>query len=180
MWIKIKNNMANIVTSIRFFVAIAILILYFTDAEHWLWRCLGLFAFGSLTDVIDGFVARRFKCVSNLGKLLDPLCDKCMMLAMLLVLALGNYIYMWIFVALAAKELIMVIGALLFANKNIVVMSNWYGKLSTFLFTVAVIMSVFGWRPYCDWALAVAVVWAFITMLQYGIYYYKQLKRQPV
>lgn len=176
MWEKLKNNLANIITAVRFFVAIAILILYFTDAQNWLWRCLGLFVFGSLTDVIDGFVARRLHCVSNLGKLLDPVCDKSMMLSMMLVLALGNYIYMWVFVALALKELIMVVGAALFFNKNIVVMSNWFGKLSTLTFTVAIVMSVFGLRPYCDWVLAAAVVWTFITMVQYGIYYYKQLK----
>ena len=80
MWNKIKNNSANIITSIRFFVAIAILILYFSNAENWLWRCLGLFIFGSLTDVIDGFVARKCHCVSGFGKLLDPICDKSMML----------------------------------------------------------------------------------------------------
>ena len=176
MWNKIKNNSANMITSIRFFVAIAILILYFSSAENWLWRCLGLFVFGSLTDVIDGFVARKCHCVSGFGKLLDPICDKSMMLSMILVLALGGYIYMWIFIALALKELIMVIGAIFFFNKKIVVMSNWYGKLSTLLFTVAVIMAIFGLQPYSDWILTAAVVWTVITMVQYGVYYFKQLK----
>lgn len=176
MWNKIKNNLANIITSVRFFVAIAILILYFTKAQYWLWRCLALFVLGSLTDVADGFVARKCNCVSSFGKLLDPVCDKSMLLAMMLVLTLGGYIYMWVFIALAAKELVMVLGAIFFFNKKIVVMSNWYGKLSTFMFTVAIIMSVFGWRPYCDWILTAAVIWTLITMVQYGVLYFRQLK----
>lgn len=172
----IKRNIANFITLIRLFVAIAILILYFTEAKNWFWRCIGLFVFGSVTDLFDGYAARKLGCISDFGKLLDPLCDKAMMLSILLVLSLGKYIYMWIFFALAAKELLMVIGSAFFFNKKIVVKSNWYGKLSTGLLTAAIIMAVFSWRPYSDYALTVAVIWTFIAMAQYGILYFKQLK----
>ncbi len=174
----LKNQAANIITAIRLVVAAAILLLYFTDAENWMWRSVGLFIFGSLTDVVDGYVARHFGCVSDLGKLLDPVCDKAMMLAMILVLALGNYIYMWVFIALAAKEAAMVLGSGFFAKKKIVVMANWFGKSATALFTAAVVLAVFELRPYSDWVLAAAVVWTFVAMVQYGILYYKQLKAQ--
>ncbi len=174
----LKKNAANFITAIRFIVAIAILVLYFTNAENWLWRSIALFIFGSLTDVVDGYVARHFGCVSDLGKLLDPVCDKAMMLAMIMVLALGEYIYMWIFIALAAKEAAMVLGSGFFAKKKIVVMANWFGKSATALFTVAVVMAVFELRPYSDWVLAAAVVWTFVAMIQYAILYYKQLKAQ--
>ena len=172
----LKKNAANILTASRFFIAIALLILYFTGAENWFWRCLALFVLGCLTDVIDGTVARKTGSVSDIGKILDPFCDKAMMLCMLLVLALGDYIYMWIFIALAVKEALMIIGSLFFLNKKVVVMSNWYGKSATVLFSISVVLAVFGFRPYSDWALAISVVWTFVAMVQYAILYYKQIK----
>lgn len=171
-----KKNAANILTFARFIVAVFILVLYFCGAENWFWRCLAIFVLGCITDVADGMVARRFGCVSDIGKILDPFCDKAMMLSMLLVLALGGKIYLWVFIALAAKEALMIIGSLFFIGKKIVVMANWYGKSATVLFSISVVLAVCGLRPYSDWALAVSVVWTFVAMVQYAILYYKQLK----
>ncbi len=173
----LRKNIANFITLIRLVVAIAILILYFSNSKNWFWRCIGLFALGSITDLFDGYVARKFNCVSDFGKLLDPLCDKSMMLSMLLVLALGEYIYLWIFLAVALKEVLMIIGSMFFFNKNIVVKSNWYGKLATGLLTASTIMAVCKWRPYSDYALFISVAWTFVAAIQYGILYFRQLKK---
>ncbi len=172
----LRKNIANILTASRFFIAMALLILYFTNSENWFWRCLALFLLGCLTDIFDGIVARKTDSVSNTGKILDPFCDKAMMLCMLLVLALGGYVYMWAFVLLAIKELLMIIGSLFFLNKKIVVMSNWYGKSATILLSFSVVLAVAGLRPFSDWALAVSLMWTFATMVQYATLYYKQIK----
>lgn len=176
MWSKIKGNLANMITAIRLVVAVHILILYFSHSDNWIWRCSALFVFGSVTDMFDGLVARKLGSVSNWGKLFDPVCDKLMLMSMLLVLTLGKYIYKWVFIALAAKELLMMTGAVFLLNKKIVVKSNWFGKLSTFLLTVAVVLSVFRLQPYSDYFFIAAVTWTILTMVQYGVLYFKQLK----
>ena len=163
-------------TAIRFVIAIAILILYFANVENWLWRSLALFVFGCLTDVVDGEIARRTNTVSDLGKLLDPVCDKAMQIAMALVLALGGYVYLWVLIALVAKELLMVLGGMFFLKSKIVVSANWMGKFSTVWFSLAAVLAMFELKPYCDWAFIASVVLAYATLVQYGVKYFTVLK----
>ena len=99
----LKNNIANALTAMRLVIAIYILILYFSNAKNWLWRCAGLFVFALLTDVVDGFVARKFHSVSNVGKLLDPICDKSLMFAMLLVLKFSKNVDLWVLIEYCIK-----------------------------------------------------------------------------
>ena len=163
-------------TGVRFVIAIAMLILFFADAPNWLWRCLALFVFGCLTDVFDGEIARRTNTVSDTGKLLDPFCDKAMQIAMIIVLALGGYVDLWVLIALVAKELLMVLGGMFFLKSKIVVSANWVGKLSTVWFSFAAVLAVFELEPYCDWAFIASVVLTYIALVQYAIKYYKELK----
>ncbi len=172
----IKNNLANMLTAMRMVVAVAMLVLYFSNAKNWLWRCLALFVFGCLTDVVDGTVARLTNSVSDVGKLLDPICDKSMQISMALILTLGGYVYKWVFITLAIKELTMLVGASVFFKKKIIVSSNWVGKISTVWFSFAAGLAIFELKPYCDWAFVVSVILAITAMVQYGIKYIKVLK----
>lgn len=163
-------------TAVRMVIAVAILILYYTNAVNWLWRCLALFVFGCITDMFDGAIARHTNSVSDLGKLLDPICDKSMQVSLCLVLTLGGYIHKWVFIVLAVKEFIMVIGAAIFFKQNIVVSSNWVGKLSTVWFSIAAMLAIFEFEPYCDWAFFVSVVLALTALVQYAVKYIKIFK----
>lgn len=173
----IKSNLANMFTAVRMVIAIAILILYYTNATNWLWRCLALFVFGCVTDMFDGTIARLTHNVSDLGKLLDPICDKSMQVSLCLVLTMSGYIRKWVFIILAIKELIMVVGAAVFFKQNIVVSSNWVGKLSTVWFSVAAVLAIFEFEPYCDWLFFVSVVLAITALVQYAVKYIKIFKR---
>ena len=87
-----------------------------------------------LTDVVDGFVARRFNMVSDLGKVLDPAADKLTQLAVLACL-ISRFKRMSLpCIMLAAKELISGISSALAVKKTGVVLSaEWHGKLTTML-----------------------------------------------
>ena len=74
----------NLITSLRLLLAIPISISIYNGNEG---LALLLFIFAGLSDGIDGYLARRFKWESQFGKLLDPLADKCLILATLLALA---------------------------------------------------------------------------------------------
>lgn len=173
----IKSNLANMFTAVRMVIAIAILILYYTNANNWLWRCLALFVFGCVTDMFDGTIARLTHSVSDLGKLLDPICDKAMQVSLCMVLTMSGYIHKWVFIVLALKEFIMVIGAAIFFKQNIVVSSNWVGKLSTVWFSLAAMLAIFEFDPYCDWAFFISVVLAITALIQYAIKYIKIFKQ---
>ena len=95
-----------------------------------------------LTDVLDGFIARKFNCITNFGKLIDPLADKATQIATLIALTFINIIPYWFLIAVFVKETIMIAGASFLYGKKLVVSSRWYGKLATVIFYIAIVCSL--------------------------------------
>ncbi len=133
------KHIPNILTILRFiFIPI---ILYFIFTGNYV---LGIvfFTISGITDVLDGFIARKFNLVSNFGKLMDPLADKLTQISVLACLVKVNIIPFWILVIVILKELLMVVGASFLYGKDVVVYSKWYGKLATVLFYLAIVISL--------------------------------------
>ena len=96
-----------------------------------------------LTDILDGFIARKFNFITNFGKLIDPLADKATQVSVLASLTFKGVIPLWILLIVFLKEFIMVSGASFLYGKKLVVSSRWYGKLATVLFYIAIVASLF-------------------------------------
>ena len=101
-----------------------------------------VFTISSLTDIIDGYIARNFDAITNVGKLLDPLADKLTQLSMVASLVWAKVISGWILAVLLIKELIMIAGAAFLYGKSVVVYSRWYGKLATVLLYLSIVVSL--------------------------------------
>lgn len=90
------------------------------------------------TDALDGFIARQFNQVSELGMVLDPLVDKIFQITTGICLYIVGRLPLWVPLIMIAKELLLVIGgAVLFNKRDIVVGAQWFGKLTTILLIVA-------------------------------------------
>ena len=100
------------------------------------------FTISSLTDVVDGYIARNFDAITNVGKLLDPLADKLTQLSMIASLVWADVISGLILTVLLVKELIMIAGAAFLYGKSVGVYSRWYGKLATVLLYLSVVVSL--------------------------------------
>ena len=135
---KMFKHVPNILTLSRF--ALIPFIVYFIDAENYLLAFIFL-TISALTDILDGFIARKFNLITNFGKLIDPLADKATQVSILIILTLKNVIPLWILVVVFVKELLMVSGASFLYGKKLVVSSRWYGKLTTVLFYIAIVCS---------------------------------------
>lgn len=129
----------NTLTIIRFLLIP--FILYSVITGNYL-LALVLFTISGITDIADGFIARKFNLISNFGKLMDPLADKLTQISMLTILVITNMIPIWILVIVALKEITMVCGASFLYGKDVVVYSRWYGKLATVLFYLAIVSSL--------------------------------------
>lgn len=104
-------------------------------------------AVGGLSDCVDGYIARRFNQITELGKMLDPLADKLTQAAIAVCIAFKYPIIAPVLIFFIVKEFIMLIGAVVLLKKGArPVAANWYGKLGTILFylsvTVVVIMTL--------------------------------------
>ena len=105
-----------------------------------------IFLAASLTDSLDGYLARKWNQITAFGKLFDPLADKLLLLAVLCCLAKSHIIPWWILILMAVKELLMMAGSMWMLRKNVVVSSNILGKAATVVFIVALTF-VFPWHP---------------------------------
>ena len=134
-----KKNIPNILTMLRF--VLIPFILYFLSIDNYILTFVFLTLSG-ITDVLDGFIARKFNFITDFGKLIDPLADKATQLLTLGALVLQNIIPLWILGLLVLKEFVMIAGASFLYGKELVVSSKWYGKLATVLIYVAIVCSL--------------------------------------
>lgn len=134
-----KKHIPNILTILRF--VLIPFILYFLSIDNYVLTFVFLTLSG-ITDVLDGFIARKFNFITDFGKLIDPLADKATQLLTLGALVLKNIIPLWILGLLVLKEFVMIAGASFLYGKELVVSSKWYGKLATVLIYVAIVCSL--------------------------------------
>ena len=105
------KHIPNILTVARFFLIP--FIIYFIVVDQYI-TALILLTVSGLTDILDGWIARKFNFITNFGKLIDPLADKATQLAVLLTITFKGVIPFWIIIVVALKEAAMIAGASLF------------------------------------------------------------------
>lgn len=133
------KHVPNALTIIRFFLIPFIVI--FALQDNYILAITFLIISG-ITDVADGCIARKYNLITDFGKLMDPLADKCTQVATLIVLVVQNIIPIWILIVVLVKEILLIVGASFLYGKDLVVSSKWYGKISTVLFYVAIFFSM--------------------------------------
>ena len=133
------KHIPNILTVLRFFIIP--FIIYYLVKDEYIYAFIML-AFSGLTDVLDGFIARKFNLITNFGKLIDPLADKLTQIAVLCTLLFKGVIPVWIVVIVLLKEASMICGASFLYGRDLVVSSRWYGKAATVLFYIAIATSL--------------------------------------
>lgn len=170
-----KKNIPNIITFSRIPLA-AIFVMLFMDGREL--QALLVLAIAGATDLVDGFVARRFNLVSDTGKLLDPLADKLLAVSVLAALTLKGYVPLWAAAALAVKELLLVIFSSRLYAMNVVVQANIWGKLATFLIYVAV-FSLFISKGMGTVILYIALGASFAALVQYVARYAGHFANRP-
>lgn len=118
------------------------MILYLTAGENAVQHYIATAIIGvaGITDFLDGYIARRFNQITEIGKLIDPLGDKLMQFAIAVVLVL-RYDYMWALLGVfLIKEIVMLVCDLILITKNMKLNgAKWFGKLSTFVFYIVMV-----------------------------------------
>lgn len=137
---KLKN-IPNILSVIRILLVFVFVWLFFALEKPYV--ALLIFLLAGLTDVVDGYLARRNNWVSNLGKILDPLADKLMQCTVLICLYIRHYIPIWFVIPFFVKELFtLLIGFIVIKRRSVAVVSKWYGKMTVCLFYATIAASI--------------------------------------
>lgn len=88
-----------------------------------------------LSDTVDGYLARKLHQESEIGKILDPLCDKISLAVILGTLLLMNSIPLWVVIIIMARDMLILLGSfIILRRQGLVYKSNLFGKIAGFLF----------------------------------------------
>jgi len=171
----------NVLTMIRMIMIPVFVILFFNGARK---AALAVFIAASLTDLLDGFLARKLNQITDFGKLFDPLADKLMVLTVMVCQGIAGVLPWTAIAVVAVKELIMVIGGMFMLSRDVVVYSNLAGKTAMVFFVASLLLSFFhdelaAWGVQLDIILLwITVGLALIALVLYALGVVKTLKKK--
>ena len=103
------------------------------------WIAVALFVLASLTDFLDGYIARKYNLVSNFGKFMDPLADKLLVSAAMICLVEMGRLPAWVVILIISREFIISGFRLIASDNGIVIAASYWGKFKT-VFQMAMII----------------------------------------
>lgn len=143
---------ANIITMVRICLVPVFVVAIIGPWPEWIgfaeldvykaWIAAGIFVVISCTDWLDGYLARKRNEVTDFGKFMDPLADKILVTAALLVLIELGALPSWVVLLIVAREFIVSGVRMVAASKGEVIAASWYGKFKTVFQMVAIVLFV--------------------------------------
>lgn len=141
------NCAPNIVTYVRIVLSLVFIVLYLLSGEWGFqsvslrWAAFALFVIAAVTDKLDGWMARKYHQVTELGKLLDPIADKILVLSALVIASIFNEIYWWITILFLVREIsITLVRFYVIKRGGKVIPASSAGKYKTLTQTVGISM----------------------------------------
>ena len=142
-------------------------------ANAWqLWTALAIFVFASLTDYVDGYIARKYNQVSDFGKFLDPLADKLLTIAAMTMFCEWGIFPAWALMIVLTREFAVTGLRLVAVGKGNVIAAGWSGKIKTASTMVGLcVMMAFPQIMVTNWVVVGVIV---ATTLYSGVEYFVQ------
>lgn len=158
-------NISNSLSILRIFLIIPMSIALINEN---LLLALFIAILAYTSDLLDGYFARKLNQVTELGKMLDPLADKLLLAAVVIILLFQSKIPLWFGIVLIGRDLLIIIGGLIVKNKiKYVPSSNIIGKLTIAIIGVTIVGIVFK-IPYFDiYGPIISTIFVFISLLVY-------------
>jgi cardiolipin synthase len=169
-----KLTLSNILTVSRLFMLPVIVYMLVRRQNVAAFVVLGL---SLLTDVVDGFLARRFHQESELGKLLDPLCDKISLAVVLTTLVSLRELPLWMAIVVVMRDILILLGSFfVYSHRAYVFKSNILGKITGFLFGALILAYTIRLRTIGIWIMYAAIVFMTATFITYTYRYITIMK----
>ena len=125
-------NLPNKLTMLRVFmipIFVVFMLVDITSFDNWI--ALAIFIIASLTDLLDGKIARKYNLVTNFGKFMDPLADKLLVCSAMICLVEMHVIPAWIVIIIIAREFIISGFRLIASDNGVVIAASYWGKFKT-------------------------------------------------
>ena len=124
-------NLANKITLVRVILVPIFIFVFYLDINNSQFYAALIFIIASMTDALDGYIARSRKLVTNFGKFIDPLADKILTSAALILLSEAGKIPGWVVIIIISREFTITGFRILAASEGITIAASSLGKIKT-------------------------------------------------
>jgi len=169
-------NLPNLLTVLRIMLVPALVVALLGNTAGGDVLAAVVFALASLTDFIDGYLARARDSVTTFGKLMDPLADKLLIVAALISLVSLHRLAAWVAMVIITRELAVTVLRLGATQAGVVIAASMFGKVKTCL-QIAAILAVIAVHGHAVWVDALLYVTVVVTVLS-GLDYFFGLRRR--
>ncbi len=135
-------NLANQITIIRILLIPIFMYFMYSNSDNSSYIALAIFIIASLTDFLDGYIARKYNMVTNLGKFLDPLADKILVISAMIMFVEKGLLPAWVVVVIVFREFTITGFRTIAASEKIVIEASMWGKWKT-TFQMLMIIGLF-------------------------------------
>lgn len=168
-------TLASKITLIRVaFIPLYMLTMYLSGGQTglWMWVSFAVFVIASLTDYVDGHIARKYNQVSDFGKFLDPLADKLLVIAAMAMFCQWGQMPAWALMIVLTREFAVTGLRLVAVGKGKVIAAGWSGKIKTASTMVGLCtMMVFPAVAGLCWTVTGVIL---VTTIYSGVEYFMQ------
>ncbi len=182
---KKKMNLPNKITIFRMITVIAIIVLALLPQGHTFgfWKLeydyrsvsiLVLFILGSVSDFLDGHIARKYNLVTTFGKFMDPIADKLLVNSLFIILTGLGRIHWLVTVIMVGRDIIVDVIRLIMVERGTVIAASKLGKLKTITQMVSLIMVLA--LPGINWVAYITYVAAAVSLISGFDYFWKNKK----
>ena len=168
-------NLPNVLTVLRILLVPVLVVALLDGTAHGDLLAAVVFAIASVTDLIDGYLARSRNWVTTFGKLMDPIADKLLVIAALFALVSLDRLQAWIAMVIVTRELAVTVSRMVATGQGVVIPAAGWGKAKTVV-QVAAIFFLIAVNPTTWWVDALVYGMVALTVIS-GVDYFFGLRR---
>ncbi len=150
---KAKMNLPNRLTIFRMLLVPLMVAAFSFEAwlPGWNYWAAGIFFVADMTDIVDGYIARKRNQITNFGKLMDPIADKLLFCSAFIMMTYNGMLNPILCIIFVGREIIVSGFRLVTANSGTVIAANWLGKLKSTLQVIAILATLLGNPIFSIW-----------------------------
>jgi CDP-diacylglycerol---glycerol-3-phosphate 3-phosphatidyltransferase len=135
-------NLPNALTVLRILLVPVLVVALLDETPNGDVIAAVVFVLASVTDAIDGYLARSRNAITNFGKLMDPVADKLLILAALLALVSLDRVQAWVAMVIIAREFAVTATRMAATQQGVIIAANWWGKAKTMVQALVVLLLI--------------------------------------
>ena len=169
-------NLPNVLTLLRILLVPVLVVALLIETDHGDLLAAFVFVLASITDAVDGYLARARDAITTFGKLMDPIADKLLIVAALVALVSLDRLAAWVAMVIIARELAVTVTRIHANQQGIVIAASGWGKAKTIVQVAAIFFLIAVGEPSPAWVDGLVYAAVAVTIVS-GVDYFFGLRR---